>query len=216
LWTATHLSCHRSQLVNPDLIVQCFASGPAANIITASRHAVSLGYLGTACSIGTAKRKKLRKGMSYVDKNLLPQEQVVYKAHLHWIVYGPAAVLILFAIVSFIVGAANSASAVGEAIGGFILLIGLYSLLVQWIRMKTSEFAVTTKRVVIKVGLIRRHSLELLLRQVEGIRVDQGIIGRMLGYGTIVVGGTGGTAEPFPAISGPLEFRRQVQMQSST
>jgi uncharacterized membrane protein YdbT with pleckstrin-like domain len=64
--------------------------------------------------------------------------------------------------------------------------------------------------------LIRRHSLELLLRQVEGIRVDQGLLGRVLGYGTIVVGGTGGTAEPFPEIASPLEFRRQVQMQSST
>jgi uncharacterized membrane protein YdbT with pleckstrin-like domain len=154
--------------------------------------------------------------MSYVDTNLLPQEQVVYRARLHWIVYVTPAVLIGLALIIFLVAAANSATAGGAVFGGFILVIGLYSLLMRWIRMKTSEFAVTTKRVVIKVGLIRRHSLELLLRQVEGIRVDQGLLGRVLGYGTIVVGGTGGTAEPFPEIASPLEFRRQVQMQSST
>jgi uncharacterized membrane protein YdbT with pleckstrin-like domain len=75
---------------------------------------------------------------------------------------------------------------------------------------------VTTKRVIIKVGLVRRRSVELLLRQVEAIRVEQGILGRILGYGTIIVGGTGGTAEPFSEIAAPLEFRRQVQMQSSS
>ena len=59
--------------------------------------------------------------------------------------------------------------------------------------------------------MIRRHSLELLLQKVEGIGVDQGIAGRVLGYGTITVSGTGGTKESFPLISDPLEFRRQVQ-----
>jgi uncharacterized membrane protein YdbT with pleckstrin-like domain len=64
---------------------------------------------------------------------------------------------------------------------------------------------------LIKVGLIRRHSLELLLQKVEGIGVDQGILGRILGYGTITVSGVGGTQEAFRMISNPLEFRRQVQ-----
>jgi hypothetical protein len=50
----------------------------------------------------------------------------------------------------------------------------------------------------------------LLLRQVAGIRVDQGL------SRAIVVGGTGGTADPFPEIASPLEFRRRVQLQSST
>ncbi len=72
----------------------------------------------------------------------------------------------------------------------------------------------TTRRVLIKVGVLRRRSLELLLSKVESIGVDQGIVGRLLGYGTIIVTGTGGTKEPFRMIAAPLEFRRMVQQQT--
>jgi uncharacterized membrane protein YdbT with pleckstrin-like domain len=85
-----------------------------------------------------------------------------------------------------------------------------------WIRASSSEFAITNKRVLIKVGLVRRHSLELLLQKVEGIGVDQSILGRILGYGTITVSGVGGTKEAFRMISSPLEFRRQVQASLAT
>ena len=84
-----------------------------------------------------------------------------------------------------------------------------------WIRSASSEFAITNKRVLIKVGLVRRHSLELLLQKVEGIGVDQSVMGRILGYGTITVSGVGGTKESFRMISDPLEFRRQVQASLS-
>jgi uncharacterized membrane protein YdbT with pleckstrin-like domain len=141
--------------------------------------------------------------MGYVDSNLLPNEQVTYRARLHRVIYlFPVCVLIL-AIVVAIMG------------GGWIALgvacIGLVLLVPPWIRSISSEFAVTNKRVLVKVGLVRRHSLELLLQKVEGIGVDQGILGRILGYGTITVSGTGGTHEAFPMIARPLEFRRQVQ-----
>ncbi|HUK36041.1 MAG TPA: PH domain-containing protein, partial [Vicinamibacterales bacterium] len=55
--------------------------------------------------------------------------------------------------------------------------------------------------------------LELVLQKVESIAVQEPLIGRMLGYGTIVVGGTGGTKEAFPLVPEPQEFRRQVQGQ---
>src|SRR3984885_12589928 len=141
--------------------------------------------------------------MGYVDSNLLPNEHVTYRARLHWIVYLlPVCVLIV----------AIGVAAIG---GGWIAVglgvIGLVLLVPPWIRSISSEFAVTNKRVLVKVGLIRRHSLELLLQKVEGIGVDQGILGRILGYGTITVSGTGGTREAFRMIARPLEFRRQVQ-----
>ena len=141
--------------------------------------------------------------MGYVDKNLLPNEQVTYRARLHWIIYAvPAIVWLIAILVAF--GGGGMAAAV---IGG----IGLILWLPAWIRATSSEFAITNKRVLIKVGLIRRHSLELLLQKVEGIGVDQTITGRILGFGTITVSGVGGTKEAFRMISNPLEFRRQVQ-----
>jgi Bacterial PH domain len=54
---------------------------------------------------------------------------------------------------------------------------------------------------------------ELLLSKIESIGVDEGLMGRMLGYGTVTVRGTGGTPEPFARILHPMEFRRQVQQQ---
>lgn len=77
--------------------------------------------------------------------------------------------------------------------------------------MMTSEFAITNKLIIIKVGLISRRTLEMNLSKIESVNVDQGILGRMLGYGTIVVIGTGGTKEPFASIADPMNFRKKFQ-----
>jgi uncharacterized membrane protein YdbT with pleckstrin-like domain len=82
------------------------------------------------------------------------------------------------------------------------------------VKARTSEFAIPNKRVIIKVGLVRRDTLELLLTKVESIGVDQSIMGRIVGYGSIVVVGTGGTRESFTDIARPLDFRKQVQAQA--
>ena len=83
------------------------------------------------------------------------------------------------------------------------------------IALSTSEFAITNKRVIIKVGVISRRTLEMNLNKIESVNVNQGILGRILGYGTIVIVGTGGTKERFTAISNPLEFRRKFQELTS-
>ena len=142
--------------------------------------------------------------MGYVENNLLPNEQVTYRAKLHGIIYGFPVTLFAIAILVVVLGG-------GPIAGIAIAVVGAVLLLPPWIRSTSSDFAITNKRVLIKVGLIRRHSLELLLQKVEGIGVDQGILGRILGFGTITVSGVGGTKEAFRMISNPLEFRRQVQ-----
>jgi uncharacterized membrane protein YdbT with pleckstrin-like domain len=158
----------------------------------------------------------VRETMSYIDNNLLAGEQVVYRARLHWILYLPAILLFVVAILVLVLMASQPPENRGVLLGlaGLLIVVGLISGFLRWIDKVTSEFGVTNHRVIIKVGLIRRRSIELLLRQVEGIGVDQGILGRILGYGQITVAGTGGTKEPFKKIANPLEFRRQVQSQS--
>jgi uncharacterized membrane protein YdbT with pleckstrin-like domain len=141
--------------------------------------------------------------MGFVDRNLLPDEQVTYRARLSRVIYFFPVCLLVLAVLVAIHGWHEAA--------WVIAALGLILLVPPWIRSVSSEFAVTNKRVLVKVGLVRRHSLELLLQKVEGIGVDQGILGRILGYGTITVSGTGGTREAFRTISRPLEFRRQVQ-----
>ncbi len=148
--------------------------------------------------------------MSYVENNLLPNEQVTYWAKLHWIIY-VWPMIILIGAVAAAVGFGALGLHGGWIASAVLAVIALLAFLPPWIDSLSSEFAVTNKRVLIKIGLIRRHSLELLLQKVEGIGVDQTLAGRILGYGTITVTGTGGTRESFRRIARPLEFRRQVQ-----
>lgn len=97
----------------------------------------------------------------------------------------------------------------------FVSLKALLTLfLLPVVERATSEFAVTSRRVIIKVGLISRRTVELNLEKIESIGVDQSILGRIFGYGTIVVNGTGGTHEPFRGIARPLEFRKAVNEAS--
>jgi len=97
----------------------------------------------------------------------------------------------------------------------FVSLKALFTLFLSpVIERATSEFAVTSRRVIIKVGLISRRTVELKLEKIESIGVDQSIPGRIFGYGTIVVNGTGGTHESFRGIASPLEFRKAVNEAS--
>jgi uncharacterized membrane protein YdbT with pleckstrin-like domain len=93
----------------------------------------------------------------------------------------------------------------------FLSLKALFTLFIlPLVARATSEFAVTNRRVIIKIGLVSRKTVELKLDKLESIGVEQTIPGRILGYGTIVVRGTGGTNEPFRGIARPLDFRRAV------
>src|SRR5277367_6037582 len=111
------------------------------------------------------------KRMGYVESNLLPNEQITYRARVHRIIYLLPAVIVVIAI---LVGLGGG----GPIAAGALCVIGLITALPPWIRSSSSEFAITNKRVLIKIGLIRRHSLELLLPRIEGIGVDQGFLGR--------------------------------------
>ena len=75
----------------------------------------------------------------------------------------------------------------------------------------SDEFAITNRRVIIKTGLISRKTFEMNLSKIESVAVDQSILGRILGYGTIRIVGSGGTREEFPKIQKPLEFRKKFQ-----
>lgn len=149
--------------------------------------------------------------MPYVEDHLLPGERITYRAHLHKLSY----LLPVLGAIVLIAGGIMAIAAQRNTIAMLAFIAALVPLIGAYITYTSSEFAVTNKRVVIKVGFIQRKTLETMLGKVEGIGVDQGILGRMLDYGTITITGTGGTKEPFRNIAAPLEFRRQVQAQIS-
>ena len=152
--------------------------------------------------------------MGYVEDNLMPGEEVTYRAHLHWVIYLRAILIALLGLALTIAGSSRSDFSVLVYLGAAVLVVAAVVWFVQWVKSRTSEFAVTNKRVIIKVGLIRRDTLELLLNKVESIGVDQTVTGRIVGCGSIVVVGTGGTRETFRNIARPLDFRKQVQARA--
>jgi uncharacterized membrane protein YdbT with pleckstrin-like domain len=145
--------------------------------------------------------------MSYVDNSLIAGEEVAFRTRLHFIIFVVPIFLVGISIVLFAYGVPPAAE--------IVLVIGIVWGLVKYVDYASSEFAVTNKRVIIKVGVLRRRTVEMLNTKVEAVAVNQGILGRIFGYGNIVVTGTGGTNEPFNGISSPLEFRRAVQAHSS-
>lgn len=145
--------------------------------------------------------------MGYIESNLLPGETVVQRARLHWIVFLKAAAIVAVGLGLLVIEP--------RTIGLVVTGIGLVMMLPPLIARTSSEFGVTSKRVIIKVGVLRRRTLELLIRQVEAISVEQSIAGRLLNFGTITLTGTGGVRETFHNISNPLEFRRSIQSLST-
>jgi len=144
--------------------------------------------------------------MSYVDNSIMPGEQVLFRTRLHPIVFALPVVFALLAVLAHW-GIRQGVMNPAGLFGVLAVVLGI----VRCIDFVTSEFAVTTKRVIIKVGVVRRRTLEMQLTKVEAVAVEQSIPGRIFGYGNIVVTGTGGTKEPFKRISEPLGFRRAVQ-----
>jgi uncharacterized membrane protein YdbT with pleckstrin-like domain len=154
--------------------------------------------------------------VGYVERHLLPDERVLYKTRLHWILYAKAALLTLVGIALAVV----LAQLVADPpwlwyLGAAVAVVGALWWLVRWIELRTSEFAVTSMRLIFKVGLVARYTTELLLTKVESISVTQTLLGRVLNYGDLVVTGTGGAREVFARVHDPVGFRNEVQRASA-
>jgi len=125
---------------------------------------------------------------SYVEGALVKDERIVHIGHISlWSLWHLIAV-------------------------GVVLLpafgIGLIFLAIAYVRFKSVELAVTTKRVIVKHGFISRQTVEMNLNKVESIQVEQGMLGRLFDFGTLIVSGTGASHAPLTGIAGPMGFRK--------
>ncbi len=125
---------------------------------------------------------------SYIEGALIKDEKVIYTGHVSLWSLAPLIVLGLLTV----------------ALYG----LGLIFWIIAFIRYKTTELAFTNKRVIAKFGFISRQTIELNISKVESIQVNQGILGRIFNYGTLVISGAGNPQAPIPGISDPMSFRR--------
>ncbi len=145
--------------------------------------------------------------MSYIQKSLGSNETLHYVAHFHWVyyalAYGALVISIALGAISFNPDYAVLAFAP--------VAVGLVIFLAIMVPIWTTEIGVTSQRLIYKRGLIQRETAEMQLRSVEQISVDQGVLGRILGYGRLTISGTGEEEIGLPAIADPIEMRRALQ-----
>ena len=125
---------------------------------------------------------------SYIEGALIKDERIVYTGHVSlW----QMAWLIMLGIILL------------PAFG-----LGLIFLFIAWIKYKTTELAITNKRVIAKFGFISRRTVEININKIESIQVDQSITSRIFNYGTLLISGAGEPQAPILGISKPMEFRK--------
>lgn len=158
--------------------------------------------------------------MSYIESNLLDDEHLIYRGHLHWIIFIKAIFWLIVAIVVYVYMPIYYYQPDGFAaipIHKIVLFIPiLFTLMYGWasyIRYISSEFGVTDKRIMIKLGYLHRYTFENFLQKVESIQIYQSLLGRVLNYGSIIIHGTGGSREVYSLLNDPLQFRKMAQEQ---
>jgi len=124
--------------------------------------------------------------MSYIEESLSAEEKVVAVFSQHWITRIWLVIWIL-------------------------LIVTIPIAIYEWLRLRTIEHGVTNKRVVFKQGIISRHTEEMKLGSIETVEIDQGIWGRILGFGDIKVTGRGISDVVFRRMDDPMEVKRKIE-----
>jgi uncharacterized membrane protein YdbT with pleckstrin-like domain len=154
---------------------------------------------------------KKAPAMTYINRVLEPGEKVLYHTTVSWTTYTPAILLAICALASLLTGESYAEMV---NIGWFVAIIfavaAVVAFLPTWFRHWTTEIAVTDRRIIIKRGLIRRHTVEMNMQKVESVDVDQTLIGRLFNYGHVTIRGTGSSFETLRMIDSPLKMRTTV------
>jgi len=152
--------------------------------------------------------------MSYLDKILQPDERIVAIGKKHWIIYLPGiAVLILALLIEALTLVVPNLAYAIEIVAAIVGVLALILLLREWFSQWTTEIVVTNRRVVYKRGFISRFTREMNMEKIESVAVDQTLIGRLFGYGTIDIRGTGAGFEQLRGIAEPIALRNAINVQ---
>lgn len=145
--------------------------------------------------------------MSYIQDSLGANETVHYIGHFPMINYamGYGALIIAAVLGIWSNNAGYPIMAIVAVAAGVIVFLMI--MIPIW----TTEIGVTNQRVIIKRGFVSRQTMELQLRSIEEVSVDQGIVGRIFGFGKINISGTGEDQIDLPSIGDPLLLRKHLQ-----
>ncbi|HEX7252660.1 MAG TPA: PH domain-containing protein [Thermoanaerobaculia bacterium] len=156
--------------------------------------------------------------VGYAEKNLVPGENLEYRARYHWVIYRSSLLGLLLALLlaggGIYAWRVDPADPTGRWIGLTALIFGAIAgimAIIRRVRISADEFVVTNRRVIRKVGLVSREIEQAPLDKIQDITVDQGWLGRLLGFGTVSLetASERGTLV-FPTISEPEGLRNAL------
>lgn len=147
--------------------------------------------------------------MSYIDKNMLPGEQILFRTKKHLIIFFYPLLIAILAVYAYDYMHKNSIISQVEWAPVLIALIYAGSVALEYI---TSEFAVTNKRVMMREGFFYRHANEVRISTISQVNVDQSLLGQLLGYGMVSIN-TFGAYDAYTMIANPMAFQRSVNEQ---
>src|SRR5690349_3414206 len=152
------------------------------------------------------------QAVAYVNSVLQPGETIKVIGRLHWINYLKAFLLLAIAVILLLYGTHDMTKVQRTAtyVGWLVLAVSVVMLLSSWFTRQMTELSVTNHRVIYKTGFLRRHTVEMNMDKVETVNVDQSILGRIFGYGTIHVLGTGQGIEGLSRIGRPIAVRNAI------
>jgi uncharacterized membrane protein YdbT with pleckstrin-like domain len=155
----------------------------------------------------------------YVDKSIGAGEAVQYSAKIslwkfgfNFLAGGLLTVLLIPSLIGTLMAPSiESGSKMIMGYGfGVLLLVAISLFIWPIIARWSTELVITDKRLIAKYGVISTHSIEIRFGKIETVRVTQGLVGKLLRYGDIVVTGTGSTFDPIRNISNPMAFREAL------
>ena len=155
--------------------------------------------------------------MSYIQKSLSDGEKLVHAFVPHWLSWAPIAVfLLLFGLVciGIALGTVLAPDPVPRWIPLLLCIVGLAFLakaLEAYVKYKSIELGVTSRRLIAKRGIISRVTEEMRTCKVETVELKQDIMGRLLGYGDVVATATGASDVAFRGVAAPLDVKKKIE-----
>ena len=140
---------------------------------------------------------------------MMEGETLICEARFHYVMFWLPALLVLLAVAFPFVPTGEGTLNTRLLFSGILLVLALLWYIVI---NNGKRFLLTNKRIILKTGIIMRNSKELMLRKCESINVRQSIMGRILGYGDVIVS-TGEEKDVFKYVRNPMTFSTKINEQ---